>query len=784
MLKSIKGMEAGPRAWTREDVRRALAVVARLAALSMLLFALSRAQGFGGLAPFAVACFAAGLALRRSTGAMLLGCVLGAVKGGIETFNLTLPAGCAIALGGSLAWSAAAPTIGRWRAARRRAPRNQARSPNRASDATQAAALAGTGVLIPGLLLARGEPWASAPFMVCALAVRPGRRFLVPEERTGLAAFGAATVAGLYRLWPPLAMGLGAGVVSLCAPAGAASGAVLGGALLLASGDARAMALLTVGGVAVQLCVNLPAPARGGIGGVAAMAAGLFTGCDPVQLAIVGVAMPAAALVPERWAAALAGWTRKPEGGVSADRLIHLLRGRSADRLRAMGEAFGELAEGYLEPDPLPDEQALMAGLRGALCDGCPGYGDCWSGGDNRAARLLCDLVAMAAAWAERGGEEPLLGEGVPPDIGRRCRRARLIPERLSGTLMDFAVRRRAALERGGRNRLTAAQFMEARRLLEALAEAEERPVHIWNGAGSGDGAGGNRARRAASALERAGFELADVAMVRDARTELLVALREGRWSRAMAAEAARRVGCALGRPCEPEGAWERTLHLAQRPRLAAKYGAASRAREVGLPCGDSWIARPLPDDRLLLLLCDGMGSGEAAARESAGAARLLGKLLAAGARWPLAVETANAALINASEEEMFSTADALVLDLSSGMAELAKLAACPTLIVRDGCVERVGSGSMPLGIVERPRPCVARVQLLPGDLVLMASDGVLDVADEDALEEALCRAAADADFDMDALAGSVLDLAEEGGRGPTRDDMTAICLRVSERET
>ena len=48
-------------------------------------------------------------------------------------------------------------------------------------------------------------------------------------------------------------------------------------------------------------------------------------------------------------------------------RLLAVERRRAAAKLEALGAAFGELAEGYLKPVTLPDEQALTRRLRGRL---------------------------------------------------------------------------------------------------------------------------------------------------------------------------------------------------------------------------------------------------------------------------------------------------------------------------------------------------------------------------------------------------------------------------------
>jgi len=63
--------------------------------------------------------------------------------------------------------------------------------------------------------------------------------------------------------------------------------------------------------------------------------------------------------------------------------------------------------------------------------------------------------------------------------------------------------------------------------------------------------------------------------------------------------------------------------------------------------------------------------------------------------------------------------------------------------------------------------------------VVLLASDGVMDAADPDALEALL----ADPGEDMNALAERVLRLADgANGDGVRSDDRTAVCVRLERR--
>ena len=198
-------------------------------ALAGTAYLLCRAQLPPLLAPFGMAFLAAGLAAGKNGAALLAGCLAGAVEGSLAAFNLRLPAGAAIVLGGGIAWDALSPALrralgqGPWLRLAGQArgtdpmPRRQARSPTR-PDATAGPVLAGLGVLIPGLAGMGEAIWPSAatvaaasvaaatatPFFSAALQAHPRRRWLSVEEKAGVFLLGAFMLLGLARLSLPV----------------------------------------------------------------------------------------------------------------------------------------------------------------------------------------------------------------------------------------------------------------------------------------------------------------------------------------------------------------------------------------------------------------------------------------------------------------------------------------------------------------------------------------------------------------------------------------------------
>ena len=778
---------------------------------------LARVQPLAGLAPFALAFLAAGLARGAYPALLLAGCLTGTFHGG--TVLPACPAGAGVVIAG--VGTAALGT--RW--LQRRHGRA---SPDgiRIGDAALSIA-AGLGVLVPGVPLAAGgareslqvlgtavAAAACAPFFRAVLGVRPARRHLMPEERAGAAILLCASLAGLAGLWMPAAMTAAFLSTLVAAPLGpgaaACTGVAAGTSLMLSGAEPARMAALGLCGLLCGMAAQ-QGRAFGWIAsgpgrrckrsseerssrfqeadfektaagktwsGALALAVGTPVAAVVMQLppvdSLCALAACAAGLaLPERWQGRLRGWlSGEARSACDPDRLAYQLRAETERKLRALSAAFGELAEGYRDPVDMPDEQTLICDMRARLCEGCSRYPACWAGDDNRAVRFLCQLISEAIEWSNGDRAESLFREEMPPDVLRQCVRGRSIPSRLGVLLEEFADKRRSELKRGAVSQLISAQFLQAQLLLGGMADVQARPLRVR----------GRQAARACAALDRAGIEVADVMALRGARRmEIVAVLKHGVWSAEQAACASGQLSRVFGRAYAPDSDPGTTeMKFVRLSRLRASASASSHSREAGTPSGDSHAIRMLDGDRLLLMLSDGMGSGEEAARESAQTLRLLDRFLAADVSRPLALETVNELMLARTQSDMFATVDLCVIDLTTGVAEFTKLAACRSLILRREEVIVVEGGQLPLGILERVQPSSAKVRLQPGDVVVMASDGVMEAAGFDAVCDCL---EAHAHQPPEMLAETLLSLAEKTVDPKQRDDMTVLCARIIGRQ-
>lgn len=232
--------------------------------------------------------------------------------------------------------------------------------------------------------------------------------------------------------------------------------------------------------------------------------------------------------------------------------------------------------------------------------------------------------------------------------------------------------------------------------------------------------------------------------------------------------------------PLRVEESGKDLLRLAQREPLMAVAGVSAIGKD-GMPVsGDTGAWFKDEAGRLNILLCDGMGSGLAAHKDSDEALRLLEKFLRAGVDPKEALRTVGEALALKGEAEGgFTTVDLLQVDLFTGKGAVYKLGAAPTYLRRGGEVERFAGSSLPAGLMPQPdgEPDVFPVELKAGDCVVMVSDGVSSGREDGWLRQTLER--------FDGLSPQELAqqiMADSRDQAGGADDQTVIAVKIDLR--
>lgn len=220
-------------------------------------------------------------------------------------------------------------------------------------------------------------------------------------------------------------------------------------------------------------------------------------------------------------------------------------------------------------------------------------------------------------------------------------------------------------------------------------------------------------------------------------------------------------------------------LRWRQAEPLMAVAGVSAQKKEGQTVSGDAGAWFKTEDGGLYVLLCDGMGSGREAHRESTLAIRLLEKFLRTGMEPEEALNTLNSALaLRGDEEGGFTTVDLLRLDLFTGEAGFYKLGAAPTYIRRKGAVSRVSGTTLPAGLNAGGAGAdVSKLRLEVGDSVVMVSDGVVSAEQDGWLKQTL---AVYDGSDPKSLAADLIRIGTE--HEGAADDRTAVVLTIKAR--
>jgi len=150
-----------------------------------------------------------------------------------------------------------------------------------------------------------------------------------------------------------------------------------------------------------------------------------------------------------------------------------------------------------------------------------------------------------------------------------------------------------------------------------------------------------------------------------------------------------------------------------------------------------------------------------------------------------LAVKSVNSVLLLRSPEEMFATVDLALIDLYSAHATLLKIGSTPSFIKRGREIIPIVANNLPIGILQEIEVDLLRVQLLPGDTLIMMTDGVLEAPEYAVNKEMWMKRVLQEieSEDPQEVAEQLLNTAIKETFGKIRDDMTVVVSRVVKRQ-
>lgn len=214
--------------------------------------------------------------------------------------------------------------------------------------------------------------------------------------------------------------------------------------------------------------------------------------------------------------------------------------------------------------------------------------------------------------------------------------------------------------------------------------------------------------------------------------------------------------------------------------KFSVQIGVASLPKSGNDVSGDSNIQIRLDDNKYMVALSDGMGSGMEARKSSQIVTKMLKQTLSAGFEKEDSLELINST-IKLSSEEIYSTMDVAVLDLYTGVIEFIKNGSCNTYIKNKQNIDIVKSNSLPLGILNDVDFTAYDKDMRDGDIFIMCSDGVIDSNKEQADDKWFIKMLKEINTNnVKKMADIILREAIDNGYGILKDDMTVIVMKVT----
>ncbi len=595
-------------------------------------------------------------------------------------------------------------------------------------------------------------------------------------DRAALLFFLSAALAGIAGIHPGLGGAAAALAVLIAARSGAGAGAAVGGMAGLAVG-------LTAGGTPLLGVVLAAAgAATGRLAGRHRLESVLMFACSGLLCTLwvhggaqtageIAAAAIVCSAIPEtllRRADSLTGpggQTAPAAGPVERSSAVERTRFRLEEQAAAFRTLYERISESVLRGEPQEDTAVIFDRTMDRVCTGCFFYPVCWQ----RDYAGTCKSLTQVLEVMLDSGNATM--KDYPEPFRRRCNRLEEFLRVSNEELYGYWNRQRCR-SRLQNNRLAVCrQYIQMADLLSDAAavlgeEVEEEP------------AGAAAAARAAATL---GIE-ARCSLQVDERGRRTLELRGKGLSALNGEQGIKLISGALGVRMEPTDAFRvrkgQQLVFHQCPPLSATVAVSSRRKQEGQANGDNGLWFRDNEGILWVALCDGMGSGTDAARDSRLLTTLLKDFLHAGVPPAAALATLTGALsLRGEVSGGFTTVDLLRLDLFSGSTELFKLGGAPTYLRRGGLVSRITGSALPAGLEtdRESQPEVTRFRLSAEDFVLMVTDGITDGTGDEWLKAMLSHYQGESPRE---LAQAVLSSPGAG----REDDRTVVAVRLSKR--
>ncbi len=361
-----------------------------------------------------------------------------------------------------------------------------------------------------------------------------------------------------------------------------------------------------------------------------------------------------------------------------------------------------------------PNFSTVINAIEQDACSGCKLRLHCW---EKRRDETVAAILEMTKA-VKQGELNP--ETHTTEEFKGRCLRTARMGNAVFKHYTDYASRIAAENRIDEVRSVVSDQFGGIANMLSDLADDFELQENFDNSA----------AENAAAALKNIGINLDECCsrVDRFGRMTLEMKLKKSNELVINRAQVMRLCSISCERDFAPpivsEVGGEIFISINERAEISVDFGAEQYSANGGTLCGDAYKYFYDGKGHFIMVLSDGMGTGGRAAVDGAMASGLMARLIKAGFGYNCSLKILNSSMLFKSTDESLATVDIASIDLYTGMTELFKAGAAPSILRRNGRTGKAESSSLPAGILRDISFDTALVKCRVGDIVVLLSDG------------------------------------------------------------
>ena len=220
---------------------------------------------------------------------------------------------------------------------------------------------------------------------------------------------------------------------------------------------------------------------------------------------------------------------------------------------------------------------------------------------------------------------------------------------------------------------------------------------------------------------------------------------------------------------------WQ-VLNIKTAPKYDVVFGTSAITKSSSTKSGDCYAIMRLEDGKILMALCDGMGSGEKAQKTSTTAMSLVENFYKAGFSSDIILGSVNK-FLSLGSQDVFSCLDMSIIDLKNGSVDFIKLGATNGFIKHKDTINVVECSALPLGIINNVNPTIKTTMISGGDMIILCTDGVSDSFGSD--EEMTDFVNNVSSLNPQEVADAIMDKALANNNNVALDDMTILVAKI-----